>query len=505
MDTLTLEIFDELDQKLNFEQDENYCESTTNNLSQEQRNQLVKDHMYLVGLYASKFDGSNTPDIDRDDVHQLFAIELMKLSERFNPNGGCSFKTYATNRLKLAIVDIYRMINSNVGYTRNVYETIKLVEETRNRMMVSLGRYPTIDELSKATKLPKDKIYQAQLIKHNSFTPSLDEEWESDDNEPMCLADILGAIDPEVTRFELRNLITEAAKELTPRHRLLLQLHFYDGLTLKEISQLLTLSEARISQLKNQALTIMKKELERPLKKKDAAEPNKQEMVTQNKPKEDTKMETTLENLPLLTLNQVKVAVLIWRCCLDGKKQAICQGWIAQVVSILSSEVCKVINILTNHDIIKKSGVGGAIQEIKRGKISKFRAKFYGKKELQLSEGLILTTGNTYDLGEIAAQLGSQSPEKTVKSTRKPKLLKPSADSQTTVEEIADERRIDGNTITLLSNYQLKLELDRQQAESEINDARTNFRNAQERLEKALGARALIVEELERVSSAMKK
>ncbi|MBM4417058.1 MAG: FliA/WhiG family RNA polymerase sigma factor [Chloroflexi bacterium] len=207
---------------------------------------LVK---YVVGRIAL-----NLPSVvDSDDVLSYGTIGLIDAVERFDPERGIKFETYAISRIRGAIIDALRSLDQIPRTTR---QRAREIETAIAELESKLRRPPAEEEVARHLGMDLER-YRDVIVRSGTTTVSLDALLLSDDEEggPRAFED-RDSPDPQNTavRREAERLLVEAVKRLPERERLVLSLYYYQELTMKEISRVMEISESRVCQLHAQAI-----------------------------------------------------------------------------------------------------------------------------------------------------------------------------------------------------------------------------------------------------------
>ena len=241
-----------------------------NNL--ESREKIILHYVPLVRYVAGRFAPGLKGYFEFDDLVSAGIHGLIKAVERFNPDLGFKFETYAISRIKGSIVDWLRSINWVP------HSTLKKAQELEDAMLKleqELGRAPTDQETADYLGLSMDE-YQQLLQQTAPITLiSLDELQSSageDGNSNLPFQELIpdpNAVDPSssLEYREVKETLAEAIRRLPEREALVITLYYYEGLTLKEIGQVLEVSESRVSQLHTKAVLRLRGKLSR--KKKE--------------------------------------------------------------------------------------------------------------------------------------------------------------------------------------------------------------------------------------------
>jgi len=219
---------------------------------------LVK---YVVGRLAI-----GLPSIlDYEDILSYGTIGLIEALDRFDDTKGVKFETYAISRIRGAIIDALRALDR---LPRSVRQKAKRLEQVTIELATTLGRDATEAELAEAMGMSR-KQYNAMLVDSSWVTVSLDGLLDRDENNEGPTATELPAepgAEDFTGRLEKRQLLdalTSAVKALPEREWLIVSLYYRDEMTMKEIAQILDISESRVCQLHGRALSRLRVRLAR--------------------------------------------------------------------------------------------------------------------------------------------------------------------------------------------------------------------------------------------------
>jgi RNA polymerase sigma factor for flagellar operon FliA len=192
--------------------------------------------------------------VEEDDLISYGLIGLLEAMERFDENRGVPFEAFALQRIKGAIIDGLRTMG---WLPRSSYQKAKQLQDTIETLEQRLGHAPSEQELASELQMSEDEY--AQFVLESAPVTILPLE------ELMPLAEWAKGADfaEEQRRQELADILAHAIEQLPERERLVITLYFYEQLTLKEIAQIMKLTEGRICQLKAQALARLRVALKR--------------------------------------------------------------------------------------------------------------------------------------------------------------------------------------------------------------------------------------------------
>jgi RNA polymerase sigma factor for flagellar operon FliA len=206
--------------------------------------------------------------VDEADLISYGLVGLISAIERFDLSREIRFETYAITRIKGAILDELRSLD---WVPRSVRARAREIERANSKLEAKLQRVPTDEEMSTELGLTVDEFRDALLAIANSSVTALDELWAVSDSsgDSVSLLDTLqdpGSPDPErvVDANELKDRIAEAISRLPEREKLVIALYYYENLTLREIGEVLGVTESRVSQLHTKAVLRLRSRLSLP-------------------------------------------------------------------------------------------------------------------------------------------------------------------------------------------------------------------------------------------------
>lgn len=231
------------------------------NRSIEIRNEIVLQYTGLVKKIVLRFKGSYSNFGQLDDMVNQGIIALIDAVEKFDPDLGNKFETFASLKIKGAIIDFMRKQD---WVPRNQRNLSKELDETYNEYYAEHGCEPSKQEM--ADKMGVSVIHLDKILqqRHNSIILSYEEAI----NEKMMTASplIVNESDkdsPEAGLLyeELKSKLMEAIDQLNEKERLVVSLYYYENLKLKEIAEVLGITESRVSQIHSAAIIKMKSRL----------------------------------------------------------------------------------------------------------------------------------------------------------------------------------------------------------------------------------------------------
>jgi RNA polymerase sigma factor for flagellar operon FliA len=210
--------------------------------------------------------GSGLPaHVEEADLISYGLGGLISAIERFDLAREIKFETYAITRIRGAIIDELRTLD---WVPRSVRARAREFERVNMKLEARLQRAPTDDEMARELGLTSEELQDALLQISNSTIVALDELWHVSDSsgDQVSLLDTLpdrAARDPQVLvdESELRDRIADAIAALPEREKLVVALYYYENLTLREIGEVLGVTESRVSQLHTKAVLRLRSKL----------------------------------------------------------------------------------------------------------------------------------------------------------------------------------------------------------------------------------------------------
>ncbi|MBN2626106.1 MAG: RNA polymerase sigma factor WhiG [Spirochaetales bacterium] len=228
------------------------------------RDAIITQYAPLVKYVAGKVSVGMPASVDFDDLVGFGVFGLLDAIEKFDPEKHVKFKTYAVTRIRGAIFDELRSID---WVPRSVRQKTRELDEAVQRLESSLGRAATDEEIARELDMEMNQYNQVLLKISGTSMLSLNDVWfAGDDNDKISIADSIespSSLRPDsiAEREEIKRVIVEAINELPEKEKKVLVLYYYEDLTLKEIGQVLEVTESRISQLHTKAISRLRAKL----------------------------------------------------------------------------------------------------------------------------------------------------------------------------------------------------------------------------------------------------
>ena len=218
---------------------------------------LVKHVVFQVAVHFPRH-------VEREELARAGALGLVEASQRYDESRGVPFERFAAQRIRGAILDSVRAADWAPRSVRNLARNL---EQTEQRLANRLGRLPSPDEVAEELDMDRDRLHRIQDRVHRSVVLALDHYVAPDDDEELTLVDVLAdpvtlEPDADVEVREMRGYLRDAVGLLPERHRAVIVGYFLEGRTSLELAQYLGVTESRISQLRSEALIMLREGIE---------------------------------------------------------------------------------------------------------------------------------------------------------------------------------------------------------------------------------------------------
>ncbi len=217
---------------------------------------LIVDNMNLVKKIAWHMHGRVRSAIEIEDLMQIGYFGLVTAAQKYSPKEGATFASYAVLRIRGAIVDHLRK-SSNLCRT-----TIQMQQKQKKAVQFlvgSLQREPVPSEIAEKMGLDLNEYREWEKAFNANVHQSLDEVYDeysmwfvSKDNTP----------EENLDRSQLKNILTDALKELPPKEAMVIQLYYVEELNVYEIAEVMEITTGRVSQIKKSAVLLLRSNIE---------------------------------------------------------------------------------------------------------------------------------------------------------------------------------------------------------------------------------------------------
>ena len=227
------------------------------------REELVLKYIPLVKYVVGKMIVNLPKNVEYDDLVEYGIIGLLDAVEKFDLNKEITFKTYAVTRVRGSIYDELR---AQDWVPRSVRKLVKEIERAYVELETKFKRMPSEEEVANFLDIPVKKMEEIYAKVDAGNVSSLDDTVYDGNDSTTTLANTVEdkkVENPQVEleKNELRVALIERLEELNEKERMVITLYYYEKLTLKEIGQVLEISESRVSQIHSKAIFKLKSKL----------------------------------------------------------------------------------------------------------------------------------------------------------------------------------------------------------------------------------------------------
>lgn len=228
------------------------------------KEQIIEQYIPLVKYIASRIMVGRNTYIEYEDLVSYGLIGLMDAMTKFNPEKGIKFSSYASIRIKGAMIDQIRKARP---ISKGAMDKLARYNESVERLQTSLLREPTIDEIAVDINTSIAEIIEIEGYINFMSVVSLESILFSEDDEFTVMGIIEDKNSPSPhDAFEEKEkveILAASIEKLKEKDRIVLNLYYYEGLTLKEIGQVLNVSESRVCQLHSRAIKNLRTQMQK--------------------------------------------------------------------------------------------------------------------------------------------------------------------------------------------------------------------------------------------------
>ena len=219
------------------------------------RQKLIEGNLRLVLSVIQRFDKRGESP---DDLFQVGCIGLMKAINNFDPTKMVRFSTYGVPMIA-GEVRRYLRDNSAIRVSRSIRDVAYRVLQCKEALLITLGRDPTLEEISRQLDIPLAEVSQA--LDAVCAPVSLHDPVYADGGDPLTVMDQVRDTKNTETNWMEHIALRTAFQNLAPREKQILSLRFVGGKTQMEVASLVGISQAQVSRLEKSALTTLRKNI----------------------------------------------------------------------------------------------------------------------------------------------------------------------------------------------------------------------------------------------------
>ena len=221
------------------------------------RNRLVALHERMVRYLAGRFGSGGGTSVD--DLVQVGYVGLIAAIDRFDPEKGVSFVTFAVPTILGEIKRYFRDQTWGLKAPRRLRELGLSLRKLREQLEQKLGRPPTVAEMAQAAGVSEERLLQAMDLDRIYQPASLDAHLQDENgDDKSSFWEAIGRMDPELSAIEERETVRRALERLDQRQRTIIYYRFFEDASQAEVANRLGISQMHVSRLERQALRRLK-------------------------------------------------------------------------------------------------------------------------------------------------------------------------------------------------------------------------------------------------------
>ncbi len=218
---------------------------------EEAREQLIVSHLNLVRYIAAKFKNRGEP---LDDLIQVGTIGLIKAIDRFEPDRGLEFTTYATPTIMGEVKRHFRDKGWTIRVPRRLQELSAKVNQATDALTAELQRSPTIDEIAAKLGTTADEVLEAMESSSAYSSVPLEGTGSAEDDDAPSVIDRYASVDGELAASDDRMVLEEVISEFPEADQQAIRMRYMEGMTQVEIAERLGISQVQVSRMLRRAL-----------------------------------------------------------------------------------------------------------------------------------------------------------------------------------------------------------------------------------------------------------
>ena len=232
------------------------------NPTNELRNEIVEKYLYMVDILIRKYLGKG---VDYDDLYQVGALALVQAVERFDPNRGFEFSSFATPTILGEIKKYFRDKQWSLKVPRRLKEIAAKVQTAKDELYLEYHRIPTIEEISAETGFSEEQIIEAMEGSQAYGTYSLDKTFDDvgENGDNAFLEKYTGFDEKGYDRIEMNEIITKVMNQLSDQHRYIFRERFIYNRSQADIAKTLGVSQMTVSRAERSIVSQFREELDK--------------------------------------------------------------------------------------------------------------------------------------------------------------------------------------------------------------------------------------------------
>lgn len=229
--------------------------------SDDEKQAIITEFLPKIKSWAMRMKVTLPDSVDADDLFSAASVGLWESLDRFDKSKNVSFGTFAERRIKGAMLDSLRNLDF---LPRTLRTQLKALDREVKELFTRFGRQPTVSEIVEHTGVSEDNVYRLLGLHENEKFLSLDENI-GEDEDSSTLVDMIAATtlspEDEAMKAGLTERLGEEIDKLSEKERYVVTLYYYEELTMKEVAEVMDLTESRVSQIHSAVMQKLRRRL----------------------------------------------------------------------------------------------------------------------------------------------------------------------------------------------------------------------------------------------------
>lgn len=222
------------------------------------RNKLIENYMYIPKLLTRKYAYKST---DYEDIFQVASLGLIYAIDRYDPDKGFEFDTFASPTIIGEIKKYYRDKQFVIRIPRRIQELNREINRARTTLEHRLMETPTISDIADYLEVSEEEIIEALEGNNVIYPKSLSLEFDSNnEGQETTLMDLVGISDDNMENIGLVEDMKKRLSTLNPIERLIIEERYYNGKTQKEVAEIIGKSQMTVSRLEKRVMEKLRSE-----------------------------------------------------------------------------------------------------------------------------------------------------------------------------------------------------------------------------------------------------
>lgn len=223
------------------------------------RNRLINNYMYIPKLLTRKYAYKSN---DYEDIYQVACLGLMYAVDRYDPEKGFEFDTFASPTIVGEIKKYYRDKQFIIRVPRRIQELVREINRAKTTLEHRKMGTPTISDIAEYLEISEEEVIEAMEGNNVIYPKSLSQEFDSsNDGQETTLMDLIGDMDDNMENVGLLEDMHQRLETLNPIERLIIEKRYYEGKTQKEVAEVINKSQMTVSRLEKKVMQKLRGEI----------------------------------------------------------------------------------------------------------------------------------------------------------------------------------------------------------------------------------------------------